>query len=63
VETNGNGSAATEETPSEVKAISPAISAAATPLPVGESDPSLPRSAQSVAEERSRAKISSGAMP
>jgi cytoskeletal protein CcmA (bactofilin family) len=41
VETNGNGSAATEETPSEVKALSPAISAAVTPLPVGDSDPSI----------------------
>src|ERR1700730_15715816 len=41
VETNGNGSAVTEETPSEVKAISPTISAAVPPLPVGESDPSI----------------------
>jgi cytoskeletal protein CcmA (bactofilin family) len=41
VETNGNGSAVTEEAPSEQKALSPAISAAVTPLPVTESDPSI----------------------
>jgi cytoskeletal protein CcmA (bactofilin family) len=41
VETNGNGSAVSEETPSETKALAPAISAAVTPLPVAESDPSI----------------------
>ncbi len=41
VETNGNGSAITEETPAETRALSPTISAAITPLPVGDSDPSI----------------------
>jgi cytoskeletal protein CcmA (bactofilin family) len=41
VETNGNGSAVNEEEPAETKALSPAISAAVTPLPVGDSDPSI----------------------
>jgi cytoskeletal protein CcmA (bactofilin family) len=40
VETNGNGSAMTDEAPSETKALAPAISAAVTPLPVGDNDPS-----------------------
>jgi cytoskeletal protein CcmA (bactofilin family) len=41
VETNGNGSAMIEEAPAETKAASPSISAAVTPLPVSESDPSI----------------------
>lgn len=41
VETNGNGSAVSEETPSEVKALSPTIAAAVSPLPVGDSDSSI----------------------
>ena len=40
VETNGNGSAMIDEAPIETKAPSPAISAAVTPLPVGDSYPS-----------------------
>jgi cytoskeletal protein CcmA (bactofilin family) len=41
VETNGNGSAATEEAPAETMALSPAISAAVSPLPIDDSDPSI----------------------
>jgi cytoskeletal protein CcmA (bactofilin family) len=41
LETNGNGRAVSEEAPSETKALSPAISAAVTPLPVGDADPSI----------------------
>jgi cytoskeletal protein CcmA (bactofilin family) len=41
VETNGNGSATIEEAPIETQALSPATSAAVTPLPVSESDASL----------------------
>jgi cytoskeletal protein CcmA (bactofilin family) len=41
VETNGNGSAVSEEAPAESKALSPAISAAVTPLPKADSDPSI----------------------
>ena len=41
VETNGNGSAVTEEAPIEPKALAPSISAAVSALPVGESDPSI----------------------
>jgi cytoskeletal protein CcmA (bactofilin family) len=40
VETNGNGSAVIEEAATETKALSPAISAAVTSLPVSEGDPS-----------------------
>jgi cytoskeletal protein CcmA (bactofilin family) len=41
VETNGNGSAVTDEEAAEAKAIAPAISAGVGPLPMGESDPSI----------------------
>ncbi len=38
---NGNGSAMIEEAPPETRALAPAISAAVTPLPGSESDPSI----------------------
>ncbi|HEY8812096.1 MAG TPA: polymer-forming cytoskeletal protein [Candidatus Dormibacteraeota bacterium] len=41
METNGNGSAVTEEAPSEARALSPSITAAVSPLPIGDSDPSI----------------------
>ena len=41
VETNGNGSAVTEEAPIEPKALAPAISAAVSPLPAGDGEPSI----------------------
>ena len=41
VESNGNGSAVTEEVPVESTALSPAISTAVSPVPAGGSDPSI----------------------
>jgi cytoskeletal protein CcmA (bactofilin family) len=38
---NGNGSAINEEAPAEIKAAAPAAATAVTPLPVGDSDPSI----------------------
>ena len=41
VETNGNGSAVSEEASAESGALAPAISAAVAPLPIGGGDPSI----------------------
>jgi cytoskeletal protein CcmA (bactofilin family) len=41
LETNGNGSPVSEESPAEPNGLSPAISAAIAPLPVGDTEPSI----------------------